>query len=135
MWKIFLKEWGTHIYIYILDIFLIAFIKNVKEISSLIFLLLCKTAPWKLPTPENCPLKNCPPENCHLWELPSMKIPTYESFPLWKFPPKLPPRKLTPRKLSSMKVATIVVRNWKMLPCCGGHGFRGSTDTYLIWHG
>ena len=67
------------------------------------------------------------------WKLPSrklspMKIPTYESSPLWKFlplkivplktvPKNITPRKLTPRKLSSMKVATIVVRNWKLLPC------------------
>ena len=91
---------------------------------------------------KNCPLENCPPENCHLWKLHPLKIPTYESSPLWKFSPlkiaplkfapkKITPRKLTPRKLPPMKVATIVVRNWKLLPCSGGHGFRGSTDTYL----
>ena len=40
------------------------------------------------------------------------------------------------------------MKNWKLLPYSpyvvmkkklgdqfGGHGFRGSTDTYLIWHG
>ena len=78
-----------------------------------------KIAPRKLPAPQ--------------------EIATYENCPLWKFPPlkiaplKIAPRKLTPRKFSPMKVATIVVRNWKLLPCSGGHGFRGRADTYLIW--
>ena len=105
-----------------------------------------KIVPQKIGPQKISPWKTAPPENCHLWKLPPMKIPAYESSPLWNFPPlkiaplkiahkKITPTKLTPRKLSPMKVATIVVRNWKLLPCSGGHGFRGSTDTYLIWHG
>ena len=74
-------------------------------------------------SPEKLPTENFPPENYHLWKLPAMKIPTYESSLLWKFRPlkitplKIIARKLTPRKFSPMKVATIVARNWKLLPC------------------
>ena len=90
--------------------------------------------------PENCPLKNCPQkiasqkiatyENCLQWKYPPMKVPPLKIAPL-----KISPRKLTPRKFPPMKVATIVVRNWELLPYCGDHGFRGSTGTYLIWYG
>ena len=58
-------------------------------------------------------------ENTHLWKFPPLKIPPSEDPPppLKIAPKKITPRKLTPRKLSSMKVATIVTRNWKLLPC------------------
>ena len=97
-------------------------------------------APWKLP-PRKLPPEKLPPRTFPPRKLPPMKIAPYENTQLWKFLPlkiaplKIAPRKLTPRKFSPMKVATIVVRNWKLLPCSGGHGFRGSTDTYLIWYG
>ena len=86
-------------------------------------------ARWKLSPRKLPPMKIASSENTHLWK-----------FPLWKFPPlemaplKIDPRKLTPRKFPPMKIATIVVRNWMLLPCCGGHGFRGRTGTYLIWY-
>ena len=90
-----------------------------------------KIAPRKLPPQKLPPQKTSTYENFALWKYPPMKVPPYENSPLWKSPPwKLPPRKLPP-----MKVATTVVRNWKLLPCSGGHGFRGSTDAYLIWYG
>ena len=75
------------------------------------------SAPWKLP-PEKFPPRKLPPmkiapyENTHLWKFPPLKIA-----PLKIAPKKITPTKLTPRKLSPMKVATIVVRNWKLLPC------------------
>ena len=80
-------------------------------------------------------------ENCPLWKYPPMRVPPSENFPSEnrpvenclkeKYPQKINP----PPKLPHMKAATIVVRNWKLLPCSAGHGFRGSTDTYLIWYG
>ena len=48
---------------------------------------------------------------------PTLKFPPSENRPLENCPQENYPRKLTPRKLSPMKVATIVVRNWKLLPC------------------
>ena len=100
-----------------------------------------KISPQKIASWKIAPQKIATYENCPLWKYPPMKVPPFENSPIWKSPPwKLPPKKITPRKLTSrkfspMKVATIVVRNWKMLPCNGGHGFGGSKDTYLIWHG
>ena len=90
-----------------------------------------KIASWKItPRKLSLPQEIATYENCPLWKFPPLKIA-----PLKIAPKKITPRKLTPRKLSPMKVATTVVRNWKLLPCSGGHGFRGSTDTYLIWYG
>ena len=78
-----------------------------------------RIAPWKI-----VPRKFSPRELPPIKTAPPMKVPTYESSHLWKSPPplkitpkKITPRKLTQRKLSPMKVATIVVRNWKLLPC------------------
>ena len=66
----------------------------------------------KLPPRKLPPMKIAPYENTHLWKFPPLKFP-----PLKIAPKKITPTKLTPRKLSPMKVATIVVRNWKLLPC------------------
>ena len=79
------------------------------------------------PPPENCPLKKFLPRKFPPRKSPPMKIDPYENTHLWNFPPlktaplkialkKIITRKLTPRKLSPMKVATIVVRNWNLLP-------------------
>ena len=127
------------------------FYKVFHEVSSWLLKITVSTfitfyyeAPWKL-APRKLAPEKLPPELPHR-KLPPKKISPYENTHLWKFSPlkiaplknapkKNTPRKLTPRKLLPMKVATIVVRNWKLLPCSGGHGFRGSTDTYLIWYG
>ena len=74
-----------------------------------------KIAPSKIapPPPRKLPpMKIAPYENTYLWKFPPLKIA-----PLKITPKKITPRKLTPRKLSPLKVATIVVRNWKLLPC------------------
>ena len=65
-----------------------------------------KLSPRKLPPRKLSPIKTAPYENCPIWKCPPLKID----------PKKTTTRKLTLRKFSFMKVATIVVRNWKLLP-------------------
>ena len=76
-----------------------------------------KLTPRKLP-PEKLLPRNFPPENCYLWKFPPLKSlpPSLKIPPLKIAPKKITPRKLTSRRLSPMKVATIVLRNWKLLP-------------------
>ena len=108
-------------------------------------------APWKLPPrklpPEKLPPRKFPPrklppmkiapyENTQLWKFLPLKIPPSENRPLENCPQKINPKKIAPSEsLNNFQFPTIVVRNWKLLPCSGGHGFRGSIDTYLIWYG
>ena len=94
-----------------------------------------KITPWKIAPRKLRPMKIAPYENTHLWKFPPLKIPPSENRPLENCPQEKSPQKINPRKLPPMKVATIVMRDWKLLPCSGGPGFHGSTDTYLIWHG
>ena len=94
-----------------------------------------KISPQKIASWKIAPQKIATYENCPLWKYPPMKVPPLKIVPLKIAPKKTTPRKLTPCKLPPMKVATIVVRNWNLLPCSGGHEFRGSADTYLIWYG
>ena len=104
-------------------------LRNYRRFSSELTVSIgsVKIAPKELP-PEKLPPIKFSPRNCHQWKLHPMKILTYESphplkfppsenRPLENFPQENYPRKLIPRKLSPMKVATIVVRNWKLLPC------------------
>ena len=82
----------------------------------------CFRTQWKLP-PRKLPLnklsrkKIATYENCPLWKYPPMKVPPSENRPLENCPQENYPQKIIPRKLPPMKVATIVVRNWKLLPC------------------
>ena len=126
----------TTIDVHLIDWYFLGYVVNTENVSakkrkSISRCDVCQRLSENYP-PENCPVKSCtqkiPPQkiatnqNCSLWKYPAIKVPTSENpplkiAPLKITPKKITPRKLTQRKLSPMKVATIVVRNWKLLPC------------------